>query len=1081
MSTGAHILVVDDNATNRKLVSTLLTHEGYRVAQAADGAEALVLARAEGLRLIISDILMPSMDGYEFVRRLRADPATADLGVIFYTANYHEREASSLARQCGVARVLVKPCPAQQFLRAVADVLAGATAVAAPAEPPASFNAEHLRLLTDKLSQKADALRVANSRLAALTEINLQMASERDSKRLLTNVCASARNLLGGRFAVLAVTDKFGGRSTQVCVSGLPGPLTQTVNDPREETGILRQVFAENRVLRLANAPGAPLDLGLPSEFPLIQAAVAVPVCSLTRTYGWLCVAEKLGAHAFNVEDERLLTIIGAQVGRIYENGALYQEVQQQATQLMIEADERGRMVTQLRASEELFRQLAENIQDVFFVASPDLQQMYYVSPGFERMWGTRPDFALLTAANRLEAVHPEDRERVAAKLTEIVRSYPAHGQLEFRIVHPDASIRWALTRIFPILDDAGVVRAVGVTTDITDRKLAEIRIIRLNRTYSVLSGINSLIVRASSRDGLLRDACRLAVDHGGFRVAWCGLLDEATGTIRANSFAGDANDFASSVSLKLDEETAKASVVVQALRTQTPQVCNDLSVEDAKSLYRREFVARGYRSMVALPLIVAGQVIGCFVLLTDAVAYFDEEEMRLLRELSQDISFALDHIGKAERLRYLDSFDPLTGLANRSAFAERIAQYLGMAAHTQARFAVAISDPERFEVLNNALGRAGGDELLKQAASRFAAAAGGTDVVARIGSDKFAAILPETSEGFNVQRLLEDFWRKWLAAPFVIDGQSVELTAKAGVAIFPTDGETATALLANAEAALREAKESGKPFGFYTANLSERFTERLALEKSLRKALENEEFVLYYQPKVDLVQRRIKGVEALIRWRRPDHGLVPPTAFIPLLEETGLIVEVGAWVLRQASFDRTRWLEQGLPAPRVAVNVSAVQLRRDDFVRSVSRVVKMAGSDAGLDIEVTETLLLTDVAENLIKLEQIRALGVGIALDDFGTGYSSLGYLAKLPVATIKIDRSFVASMLDDTSAMTLVSTIISLARSLKLETVAEGVESEEQAKILRLIGCDQMQGYLISKPIPFAEMTAFLTRSVT
>lgn len=219
--------------------------------------------------------------------------------------------------------------------------------------------------------------------------------------------------------------------------------------------------------------------------------------------------------------------------------------------------------------------------------------------------------------------------------------------------------------------------------------------------------------------------------------------------------------------------------------------------------------------------------------------------------------------------------------------------------------------------------------------------------------------------------------------------------------------------------------------------------------------------------------------MEALIRWRRPDHGLVPPSAFIPLLEDNGAIVEVGAWALRQASLDRSRWLEQRLAAPRVAVNVSPVQVRREDFVRTVSRIVRLAGAEAGLDIEVTETLLLSDVADNLAKLEAIRALGVGIALDDFGTGYSSLGYLAKLPVATLKIDRSFVAAMLEDSSAMTLVSTIISLARSLKLETVAEGVESEEQAKILRLIGCDQMQGYLFSKPVPFEELTAMLERS--
>jgi diguanylate cyclase (GGDEF)-like protein/PAS domain S-box-containing protein len=1080
MTAGAHILVVDDNAANRKLVAALLTYEGYRVIEAADAAEGLALARAGGLQLVISDILMPSMDGYEFVRQLRAETATAELAVIFYTANYHQREATSLARQCGVARVLVKPCATPVFLQVIAEVLAGAGAKVPASAPDAGFDTEHLRLLTDKLSQKADALRAANTRLSVLTDINLQIASERDPQQLLNSVCGNARELLGARFAVLAVAAKTPSRSTQVCVSGLAAQLAQAVTDPREDAGVLGRVYAENRVVRLDDDEVA-VDLGLPSGFPAVRAAIAVPVRSLTRTYGWLCVGEKLGARAFNAEDERLLTIIGAQVGRIYENGTLFREVQEQATQLMVEVEERQRVLAQLGASEELFRQLAENIQDVFFVASPDLTQIFYISPAFERIWGRPPDAWSQSAAERLAAVHPGDRERIAEELLQIVQLFPAHGQMEFRILHPDATTRWVLSRFFPIVDDSGkLVRTVGVTADITERKLAELRIVRLNRTYSVLSGINSLIVRATDRDALLRDACRLAVEQGGFRVAWCGLLDGTARILRPSAFAGDADDMAPHVSFSLDAETAKISLVVEALRTQLPQLCNDLTREDAKSLYRQEFVARGYRSMVALPLVLSAQVIGCFVLLTDACGYFDEEEMRLLLELAGDISFALDHIGKVERLHYLASFDPLTGLANRAAFVERIGQYLHMAAHTQARFIVAIADPERFEVLNNTLGREGGDELLRQAATRFAAAAGGADVVAHIGSDKFAAIIPGGYADFEAARLLEEFWDKWLAAPFCIGGQSVELTAKAGVAIFPADGDSANALLANAEAALRAAKEGGKTFGFYTANLSERFTERRALDKSLRRALENEEFVVHYQPKVDLLQRRVTGVEALIRWRRPEHGLVPPTVFIPLLEENGMIVEVGEWVLRRASLDRARWLELHLPAPRVAVNVSAVQLRRDDFVGRVSRIVNMAGGEAGLDIEITETLLLTDVAENLVKLAQIRDLGIGIALDDFGTGYSSLGYLAKLPVGTLKIDRSFVASMLDDASAMTLVSTIIWLARSLKLQTVAEGVESEEQAKILRLIGCDQMQGYLISKPLPFEEMTAFLSRTV-
>jgi EAL domain-containing protein (putative c-di-GMP-specific phosphodiesterase class I) len=289
--------------------------------------------------------------------------------------------------------------------------------------------------------------------------------------------------------------------------------------------------------------------------------------------------------------------------------------------------------------------------------------------------------------------------------------------------------------------------------------------------------------------------------------------------------------------------------------------------------------------------------------------------------------------------------------------------------------------------------------------------------------------------------------------------------------------------LLRNAQAALKKAKDSSSKQVFYTPNLSDTLTERLTLENQLRRALENQEFILHYQPKVDMVDRRLVGLEALMRWQNPRLGLVPPSKFIPVMEETGLIVEVGAWAMRQAIQDRTRWLEMHLTAPRIAVNVSAIQLRQEDFVRTLETTLKLIGRDAGIDIEVTESLLLDNVGDNIDKLVAIRDLGVHIALDDFGTGYSSLSYLARLPVATLKIDRSFVTSMLDDPGATALVSTIISLARSLKLETVAEGVESEEQAKILRLLQCDQMQGYLISRPLPFDDMTAFLgqTRSST
>lgn len=258
----------------------------------------------------------------------------------------------------------------------------------------------------------------------------------------------------------------------------------------------------------------------------------------------------------------------------------------------------------------------------------------------------------------------------------------------------------------------------------------------------------------------------------------------------------------------------------------------------------------------------------------------------------------------------------------------------------------------------------------------------------------------------------------------------------------------------------------------------NERIGEKLALENKLRRAQENGEFVLHYQPKVDVDTQRLAGVEALMRWQSPDLGMVLPNQFIPLLEETGMIVETGAWVLQQGSLARVRWLECNRQAPRISINVSTVQLQRQDFVRTTADILKTAGIEAGIDVEVTETPIMEDIDAHIAKLKALRELGVGIAIDDFGTGYSSLGHLAKLPADALKIDRTFIAAMVDDPDAMTLVSTMISLAHSLRLKVVAEGVESEEQAQILRLLRCDQMQGYLISKPLPFDEMTGWLAQ---
>ena len=1068
----AKILIIDDNATNRKVLSAILQHEGHQTIEARDGVDGLVAVRSERPNLVMSDILMPTMDGYEFVRQLRADPEGCETPVIFHTAHYHEREAKSLAQQCHVRHVLSKPAIAADVLATVDQVLSGKTA--APRPIAAEFDREHLRLVTNKLSENMAELRAANARLAALTELNIRLASEREPRALLESVCQAARELLGARFAVLAVAEP----SPVVTASGLDAAVLLPERLDLH-SGALGTVFSERRPLRVANTVDCITATGLPGCCPPVHALLAAPLCSLSRIYGWVCLGDKIGAHEFDAEDERILATLGAQVGRIYENGSLYREVEQHAAQLVVEMEKRELAATELRESETRFRQIAQNIHDVFFLIAADQSRTFYLSPAYERIFGRTVASAYQDSHSWMKAIHRDDLARIQSA----TRRYSGgidNRTFEFRIVRPDGSVRWILARTFPIADGTGAAtRMAGIATDITERKEAEARIEHLNRVYAVLSGINSLIVRVQDRNQLLHESCRLAVETGRFRFAWCAWRDAGTREYQQAAWAGDSPELARL--LGESEPRGAETLVAAAMSSRLPELSEETQEDPRLAAYRPEILARGYQSIIALPLNIGNQAVGCMVLATAERGFFDARELRLLVELAGDISFALDHIQKAERLNYLAYYDEITGVANRALFHERLSIHLTGAARAEQKLALIVVQIDRFESIGDTLGRKGADRLIAEAAERFTRCVGNRDVVARIGPDQLAAIIPDIADEAAVIHALDTWWPAWLGVEFRIDGSEFRLAAHAGVAVFPADGTDADTLLKHADAAVKNARATGERQLFYTQHLSERGAAKLALENRLRRALENEEYRLFYQPKIDLDTRRVMGVEALLRWQNPEAGLVSPAEFIPLMEETGMIVEVGAWALRQACLDRSRWLELGFKAPRIAVNVSTVQLRRKDFVRMVKNTLRTAGSTPGIDIEVTESLIMQDAADNIAKLAAIRDLGVQIAIDDFGTGYSSLGYLTKLPVSVLKIDRSFVISMLDDPSAMTLVSTIISLAHALRLEVVAEGVESEEQAKILRLVRCDQMQGYLISHPLPFDDMTAFLGRNRT
>ena len=615
----------------------------------------------------------------------------------------------------------------------------------------------------------------------------------------------------------------------------------------------------------------------------------------------------------------------------------------------------------------------------------------------------------------------------------------------------------------------------VTLVRDITQAKQAQNRITYLNRVYAMLSGINTLIVRVRKRDELFDTACQIAVGTGGFPMAMIAMVDRklmrlvpvASVGMPADILQGLKSRFASSDTMPSGPAPGQ-TMAERAVSEKRAIINNDLQA-DQSPIYAKQALAAGIRAMAMLPITVSGEGVGVLALYAREVDFFHDEELKLLMELTNDIGFALDHAAKQDRLDYLAYYDVLTGLANQTLFLERVAQYMRSAVSNGNQVAVQLIDVERFKNINDSLGQNAGDSLLRQVGQWITRVAGDVNLVARIGSDRFAVVRPILRNGESICALIESRLGELSDHPFHLDDAVVRISAKVGAAVFPNDGNDAETLFKHAEAALKKAKLTGERFLLYTTSMTRHIAAKVTLEGQLRQALDNEEFVLHYQPKVNLKSGKITSAEALIRWNEPGFGLVAPGHFIPLLEETGLIQDVGSWALQKVIADYLRWRADGFQAVRIAVNVSPLQLRHPGFTAQIKQAIAVNGAAAGgLELEITENVLMEDVKRSIDSLQAVRDMGVSIAIDDFGTGFSSLAYLAKLPVDTLKIDRSFVVEMTAGAQGLALVSTIVNLAHALKLNVVAEGVETEEQSRLLRLLGCDEMQGFLISKAVP-------------
>jgi diguanylate cyclase (GGDEF)-like protein/PAS domain S-box-containing protein len=690
-------------------------------------------------------------------------------------------------------------------------------------------------------------------------------------------------------------------------------------------------------------------------------------------------------------------------------------------------------------------------------------------SAGAERLLGYAASEALGHPAHELLAEDPPHPAADLASMlaaTGLLPPYQAtHRRRDGRLVTSSVSVT-------AVRDADGEIAGVArVARDIGPRVAAERRIVRLTRDYAVLRALNAAIVRIRDRKELLAEACRVAVAQGGFRMAWVGMTGASEqDPVVVIAHAGDERGFLSHVRAPLDRALeGDRGPTVTAIAENRTVIENDIAANAAPGEFREECLAHGFRSVAALPLRAEGKPIGALVLHATEPHFFSTEEARLLDEVAADLALGMAFIGKAQQAEYLAFHDPLTDLPNRARFLDRLGTRLHEERSRGATLAVVLLDLARFHSINDTYGPAVGDDVLRTVAQRLRVACAGQEPPARIGSDAFGLLVAGLPDRRRLAHEVERILLQVVGTPVAADGTRLRLAAKVGIALHPQDGADAPTLFRNAEAAREMAKVSPEPYLFHAPDMNAELARSLATENRLRHFVAEEQFVVHYQPKVDAQTREVVGAEALLRWNDPENGLQSTAQFVTLLEETGLIVDTGRLVLLRVLEDLARWRAKGLTTPRVAVNISPVQLRRDSFVGEFRDAVRSAGGQAaGLDVEITESALLADLPDAIEKLNGIRDLGIEIAIDDFGTGYSSLSYLSRLPVSTLKIDRSFLLALEGGPDALTIVEAIISLAHALRFKVVAEGVETEEQARVLRRLACDQMQGFLFHGAMP-------------
>ncbi len=782
---------------------------------------------------------------------------------------------------------------------------------------------------------------------------------------------------------------------------------------------------------------------------------IGAPIRRLARVAGKLSMGDLGVRTRLNYERDEL--------------GELARAFDDMARNLQRRKQEAEQTAHELRVSEERLQLVAKASNDAIWDLDLITEDLTW-SEQFATLFGYRQTDIEPGMASWNNRVHPDDRGRVLDSIHGLIDRGGKVWAEEYRFRRGDGSYAYVLDRGYVVHDNQGKpVRMIGSMVDLTERKQIELTLSKKYDQLQAIYRLTEVVNQADSVAEVYREA--LAVLQNTLRADSASiLLFDEQGVMRFVAWQGLSDRYRRAADghspWAVHETDAEPILVADAE--------HDASLETSRETLRQE----GIRALAFIPIFYQKRLLGKFMVYYNQPHAFSGEEIQLAQTVASHVAFAIERAQQTAKLEHQALYDSLTDIPNRTLLHDRLRQAISTAQRTRTSLALLLIDLDRFKEINDTLGHARGDLVLKQIGPRIQAVLRQSDSVARLGGDEFAVLLPTVSSPSHAVLTAGKILQA-LQTPFPVEGLELEIGASIGIVLCPEHGAEAELLMQHADIAMYVAKHQGSGYAVYAPELDRHSPQKLTLMGELRHAIEHDELVLHYQPKLSLKTQSIIGVEALVRWNHPQRGMLYPDQFILLAEQTGLMKPLSLWVINHALSQHSAWKRGGLDIS-MAINLSARNLHDPELPSLVGELLQRHKTPpASLDLEITESAIMADPVRALEVLTRLSAMGVKLSIDDFGTGYSSLAYLKKLPVDTVKIDKSFVMDMTQDEGNALIVRSTIDLAHNLGVEVIAEGVEMHEAWVELSILGCDAAQGYYINRPIPAAEFITWLNGS--